>query len=653
MSARARMIVAMLTGLMVSAASEVRAAPDAPPATRPAGRAARVRAERAKNADLATTRPATAPASQAHFPTPAELIAKMRQQKEKEDSKLKVAYFDLSRPVTEAPEGFSLFGGDSGMSLRSLLERLHRARDDKDLKAVLVTIESPQMNLSQAHELRDALVELTKAGKKTYVYADSYDTTSYTVASGASEICLLPGGEVMIPGVGLEATFAKGLLDKVGVKADYVQIGEYKGADESFTRTAPSEQLRGELNKLVDSLYDQIISGIAKHRNLSKDAVKQLVDEVALQGEAAKDRGLVDRLVDMDGLREMLTKDLGGEVNLMHDYGRPPRQEIDLSNPFAFFSLLTRKAPVSSRPSIAMIYAEGTIIDGEGGQNLLGGEVIGSKDIREAFRLASRDEKIKAIVLRIDSPGGSALASEAMWQAARRAAKDKPLVVSVGSMAASGGYYLASAGEYIIADPTGIVGSIGVVGGKFVTKDLFDKLGLTSEPFTRGSNADLFSSNQPFSERQRTMITSWMKQTYDLFTQRVMSTRQGKIDDIDKVARGRIFAAREAKALGMIDQLGGIEDAIHYAAGKASLEEGQYDIRVLPPAKTLADFFGGADQEAKLPAMIGPKVQVSSDSILRLLPASSRQTLGQHLQMLQLLEQRPVILATPWVVRVN
>src|SRR5205085_6602287 len=175
-------------------------------------------------------------------------------------------------------------------------------------------------------------------------------------------------------------------------------------------------------------------------------------------------------------------KELGRDINVIHDYGVAEREQLDFSSPFALLGALTRKPAESKKPAVALVYAEGVIVDGEAQESLLGGGgQIGSEDFRKAMRMAARDENVEAIVLRIDSPGGSAMASEVMWQAARRAAKDKPLIVSVGGMAASGGYYLASSGDYVFADPAAIVGSIGVVGGKFVTKDLFEKVGLATE----------------------------------------------------------------------------------------------------------------------------------------------------------------------------
>lgn len=633
------MTVRILTVVMLCASFVA-----AKPSTRPAERAKEVAGE---PATPPATQPTTQPAA-AKFPTPAELIQRMKEMQDQVDEMPQVAYFDLSEPILEKPAEFSFFGETDGMTLQSILDRMRQARDDKSIRAVLVTLGQGEFNLAQAQEIRDALVELRRAGKETFVYADSYDTAGYTVASGATNICMLGGGEIMIPGVGIETMFAKGLLDKIGVKADYVQIGEYKGADEQFTRTEPSVELHGELTKLIDSLYEQIVDGISLHRNLSRDAVRQMIDDTILMGQAARDRGFVDHLVEADGLRDLLSEELGDEINLLTDYGQPERDEIDFSSPFAFFSLLARRPEVSTEPAVALIYAQGVIVDGEGGEGLFGDGGVGSEDIRRAMRIAERDENVKAIVIRIDSPGGSALASEVMWQAVRRVAEDKPVIISIGNMAASGGYYLASAGDHIFADASAIVGSIGVVGGKFVMKDLYDKLGLTSQAFLRGRNADLFSSNQPFTDRQRRMVTNWMKQTYDQFTTRIMTTRTGKIKDIDQVARGRIFLADQAKELGMVDEIGGIEKAIDFAADWVDLERGSYEVRVLPAPKTLADLFGGGS-EARLPL----KTQIAEDSILRVLSPSLRKMLGQQIRVMQLLQDRPVMLVSPYMITVQ
>jgi protease-4 len=605
-----------------------------PPTSRPASRPAKDPAAAAK--------PTTAP-----FTTPGEIIARMKQLKQEQKALPQVAYINLNKPIIEAPPAFSLFS-DPGLTLQSVLQRIADARQDQEVRAVLLTIGQTDFNLSQAQEIRSALVALRNAGKRVFVYSDSYDTAGFVMASGATDVCMLEGGELALPGVGIQLTFAKGLLELIGVRADYVQIGEYKGADEQFTRTGASKELRGELTRLVDSLYRQIVDGIAHHRNIAPSRVEELIDQALIPAKVAKENRLVDHLVDMDGLRDLLNKEMAKPVNLVHDYGLPRHEGIDWSNPFALFALLARKPEVPEGPAIALIYAQGMIVDGEGGEGLLGGQSVGSEDIRRAFRLAARDPKIKAIVLRIDSPGGSALASEAMWQAARRAAREKPLIVSIGSMAASGGYYLACAGDKIIADSSAIVGSIGVVGGKFVMQDLYEKkLGLHTESFLRGRNADLFSSTQPFTDAQRRLLTNWMKQTYDQFTDRVMTTRHGKIKDIDQVARGRIFLAKQAMGLGMVDQLGGINDAIALAATEAKLADDEYEIRVVPAPKTLIDLLRGDGTEARLPITVKSELLPT----LKALRRSTARLVDQQMLMMRMLQDRPVMLVSPYVLQ--
>jgi protease-4 len=616
------------------------------PATQPAG----------------AVKPVAVTASADSFPTPAELIAKLKAKEQKEDALPKIAFFDLGLPLAEKPADFSLFGNtDDVLTLRVVIDRLEQARQDKDIRGVLLAVGDSEMNLSQAMELRTELDALRKDGKRTFVYADSYDTTSYIAACGATDICMLEGGDIEIPGVGFETMFAKGLLDKVGVDADYVQIGEYKGADEEYTRTEASPELRGQLNKLADSLYEQIVDAISTSRKIPRADVVKLVDESLIPGSEAKKSGLVDHLVDVDSLRSLMADQLGKKVNLLHHYGEAPKEQMDLSSPFALFALLSKRPTTPTRDGVAVIYAEGVIVDGEAQTSLFSdSDTIGSEDIREAVRAADKDDKIKAIVLRIDSPGGSALASEVMWQSVRRLAKDKPVIISVGSMAASGGYYLASSGDYIFADPTAIVGSIGVVGGKFVLKDLFDKVGLNTESFLRGANADLFSESSEWTPEQRAQVTAWMRQTYDQFTERVMTTRSGKIKEIDSVARGRIFSAKQAKDLGMVDQIGGVQDAIEYAAKKADLNPGEYDVRVLPAPKTFADIFNQTsadtdddDTESRTP--IRARIQTGGpfEDLLAILPAPIRRAAQEQLQIMVLLQQRPIVLASPYVLIVK
>ena len=573
--------------------------------------------------------------------SPADLMRQMREEREKLAAQPVVAQIDLSSAIVEKPSGPSLFGGGS-LDLKGVLDRLETAENDEDVKAVLLTFyNGGLMGFAQAQEIRAALDELEEAGKKTFVYADTYDTISYFVASAATDVVLMDGGELFMPGVSVEPMFYRGALDILGIRPDYVQIGEFKGAEEPYTRTEPSPELEGEMEALVDALYGQIVGGISESRGLKANEVKKAIDRAMTPAADALEAGWVDHLADPDGLRPLLADILGSEPRIDSDYGLSDEGGFDPDNPFAILELFKPQRVDATNPSIAIVYAEGTITGGEGGGDLFGGAGIGSEAIRRAMRIVERDDEIKAVVIRIDSPGGSALASEAMYQSVRRVAESKPVIVSIGGMAASGGYYLACAGDTIYADPAGIVGSIGVVGGKLVLSGLYDKVGLTTATFSRGKNADLFSETQPWDDRQEQLVRRWMESTYDQFTKRVMETRGDKIDDIGEVAKGRIFLAEQGLELGMVDHLGGIDDALADAAEQAGLE-GEYDIVILPDAAP--NPFAGSG----LPFGESPLGQFVSA-----LPPGVRAAVLDAIQMSQLLGERPVVLMSPWRVRVK
>jgi protease IV len=298
---------------------------------------------------------------------------------------------------------------------------------------------------------------------------------------------------------------------------------------------------------------------------------------------------------------------------------------------------------------VALVYVDGMVVEGEGSDGVLGGSLASDGAIRKAMRMALRDPSIKAVVIRIDSPGGSALASEAAWQAIRRVARVKPVVVSVGNMAASGGYYIACAGERIFADPSAIVGSIGVVGGKLALGGLYQKLGITTETFSRGANAGIFSSAEPFTADQRLMMKNMMKQTYDQFVDRILTTRKGRIAEIDKVARGRVFVGEKAVELGLVDEIGGIEKAISYAADRGALGK-EYEVRILPGPKTLADIISGG---AETRTLISPMMRSGFTPELMALPQTVRKLAVYQLLAARELEHRPVLLLPSTMIQIR
>jgi protease-4 len=591
-------------------------------------------------AKATTTRPGAATTRAAGVSAAEDLARKLKQLKDQKAAMGKVAHIDLSRPLPEKPADFSLFGDVGVQTQYSVLSRIAQAGKDKNIAALLVTAREEELGLAQAEELRDALGAVSAAGKPVFVYADRFSTATYTMATGATDVCILPGGEMMMPGVAIETMFAKGLLDKIGVKAEMIQIGEYKGADESMTRYNASDELRGELNRLVDGMYGQVVKDIAQRRHLAEKVVEGAIDRAMIPAADAKELKLVDHVVDIDGLRELMRQKVGKDIDIQTEYGVARRDEIDMSNPFALFHMLAKRPTVSEEPAVGLVYVDGMIAEGDGDGGLFQDSLATDGAIRKAMRLALRDASIKAVLIRIDSPGGSALASEAAWQAIRRVAKEKPVVVSVGGMAASGGYYIACAGDRIYADPAAIIGSIGVVGGKLSLQELYAKIGLSSEIFSRGANAGMFSSSQPFTDAQRVLLKNLMKQTYEQFVDRVMQTRKDKIQAIDKVARGRIFVAQQAKDLGMIDEIGGMNAALRYTGEKAGLGATP-KVRVLPAPKTLADLFAGT-AEAKAPVQ---RMQMPVE--LTLLPEGARKLAMRELYVLQALQNEATLAVTP------
>ncbi|MCG3177736.1 MAG: Protease 4 [Phycisphaerae bacterium] len=505
-----------------------------------------------------------------------------------------VAHIKVSGQITEGPAMFDLFARRDAQTLRSYLDRLAKAAGDKSLDAVVLTIENPQMGYSQMIELRSAVRKVRDAGKPVWVYMESAEAPQYVLATAGDQVWLAPAGGLDLVGLRMEMVFIKSLLDKIGVQADLLQVGEFKGAREPFTQDKPSPELTGELNRMLDGLWDRMARDIGEGRGLKKGEVEKLIDD----GPYLADDALKARLVDQVGTRAQMTealgKRLGGEVNYDSRYGLPQRGlGIDLSNPFALFKLLMTKGPAVASPNrVALIYVDGMIVSGESKEGLLGGHTCGSESLRKAIERARNDEGVKAIVVRIDSPGGSALASDVIWQAVKRAAKVKPLVVSVGDMAASGGYYIASAGPVIFAQPTSLVGSIGVVGGKVVIGPMLAKIGVSTATLSRGVNANLMSMDRPFTDAERARVQKLMERIYGQFVEAVKEGRGQKIKDIDKVARGRLFLGAEAMDNGLVDREGGLADAIRFAAGQAKLDA--FDIEVLPKPKTLLDLISGS-----------------------------------------------------------
>ena len=441
-------------------------------------------------------------------------------------------------------------------------------------------------------ELRNALVALRKANKDVQCYLEEVSGGIYALASAGSKIAIAPAGQIDLVGMHVESAYFKGLLDKIHVEADVEHMGAYKGAGEPFTQTGPSPEAQEMLEWIVKDLFEQLVEDIAQGRRIPAERVRALIDEGPFNAKQALEAELVDEVLDADSFLDTLYERYGDDVAVVRNYGEEEGPEIDLSSPFAFFKLIgesiSKKKP-KAKVSVAVVFVDGLIVTGQPEPGLFGdsGEV-GSTSIRRMLARLREDDDVKAVVIRVDSPGGSALASDIMWQAVKDLAEIKPTVVSMGNVAASGGYYLSVGAPTIFADAGTLTGSIGVLGGKLVTKGLWDWVGVSFHELALGRNADLYNTNRRFDDRQREIIRGQLRYVYDMFKKRVTAGRKDKLaKDIEEVAGGRVYTGRQAKTLGLVDQIGGIADAIVFAAGKAGVTD--YGIREYPESRSFID----------------------------------------------------------------
>jgi protease-4 len=567
--------------------------------------------------------------------------------------KARVALVRLSDTLQERPESFSLslssiMASGKAPALSTLINVLNTATGDKSISGVLIDLSAFSLELNQAQELGSLISQVRKSGKRVAIYSADYDTATYLLASYADTVIMPEQGDLLIPGAGIQMVFFKDALAKLKMSADFVQVGKFKGAEEPFTRSSASPEYRQQIEKLVDGMYTQIIATIVANRpNLTEDQAKKAVDEGWFSGHRAKEAGLIDQTMPRNNLEAWVSSQFPNGATLVEDYGQPKKKSLDLDSPFAIFSLLGDKPKARSRePGIAVIYATGEIV---GDNSSLEGstDYITPANIRKAVRTALDDDNVKSIVLRVDSPGGSAAASDEIWSLLKEADKRKPLTVSMGHLAASGGYYISCAGRSITADPATITGSIGVVGGKIVLKGTLDWAGINIEPVERGAHAEMLSMLRPFTDEERTFVRKSMEEVYGVFESRVTAARGAKVAHLEEVAQGRLFTGQQAKEVGLVDTVGTLDDAVKAAAKTAGLGD-KYQIIVLPEAKTLSDLLReGLLSDVKLPITIGGVKFDAIQGMLNSLPAEVRTPAERAMRMLNTLQSERVMMAMP------
>ncbi len=497
----------------------------------------------------------------------------------------------LTEQTVEDPFGLA---AEQGVSLRSLTGRLHKLAEDDKAKALVLTFGGFSAGMPQLEELHAALQEVRAAGKPVYVFAESLRTVGLATLGDVDRLVMPPQAMLWLTGFYGEAVYLKDLLGKLGVSADFETIAEYKSGAEMLYRDGPSEAADENLNWLFDSWYAAVVQRVADARGMSADEVESLIDGGPYLAEQALEAGLIDAVQTREqfvaSVKAEMEAEHGGEARINNRYRRAG-PKANFTNPFALFSSVFAppRKPKNDSPVVGIVYVEGAIQLGHAQPNPFGGsDGAYSGDIAHALDEAAEDDAVKAVVLRVDSPGGSAQASEAILAATMRVQGRKPLVVSMGNIAGSGGYYVACRADAIVADPTTITGSIGVISGKLVTAELWDKVGINFHPYQRGANADFYAGPDRFRDEHRAKLRSWMGDVYGAFTAHVEAGRGEKLTQpLADLAGGRVYTGQQALERGLVDELGGLRHAIERAAQLAELGD-DYGTRVVPRPK---DFF--------------------------------------------------------------
>ena len=523
----------------------------------------------------------------------------------KKNSVLKLGF---TKPVKDymGRDDSSPFAGfrEKGVGLDEILHAINEASMDENIKGISLTTSFLQAGLAQTQEMRKALLDFKVSGKFIFAHSDFFTQKDYYLASVANQVYLNPVGAMDFKGLASEVLYFKDLQEKSGVKMEVIRHGKYKSAVEPYLSDTMSDENRTQIRELISSLWNTMVNDISNSRNINQADLNIIADTLgARTPEYAVTSGLIDDLLFHDEYEEVLKTELGLE-------------EDDVPNYVNFFDYVDkvkyRNLP-TGRDKVAVIYAQGEILYGEGDR-----EFIGQGLINRSLQRAVDDDNVKAIVLRVDSPGGSALVSDIIWREVEVSKRSKPVVVSFGNVAASGGYYIGAGADKIFAEPTSITGSIGVFGTIPNVNELADKVGINAEQVGTNQNSIDYSLFEPMTDGFRDVLREGIEDTYNTFLQRVASGREMTVEEVDSVAQGRVWSGAEAHKLGLVDELGSLEDAIDAAAQLADLEF--YGIRKYPRYKSSFEKFMEEINDAKTKigsAVIEEEIGSEAYSILK------------------------------------
>lgn len=484
-------------------------------------------------------------------------------------------------------------------TLRNLVDTLRKAKADSRITSVVIrpsNLGAP--NWAKLQDVRDAIVDFRQSGKRAVAYLEYGGEREYFLATGCDRIFLLPTSPLDLSGIATYDLFLRGTLDKVGAQPDFAHIGDYKTAPNQLTEktfTAAHREMRESLNR---DLFEQLVGAIADGRKRSVDEVRALIDQGPFLPDDAVRLGLVDDLAYEDQLDE---KGKLGISRTDRRIGSESYRHVSLES-----------VGLAGGPRIAVINVVGLIASGRSGYDPLNGPVAGSDTITEYIRKARSDASVKAIVLRVDSPGGSSIASDVIWRelTLTRQGNTRPIVASMSDLAASGGYYVAMAAPDIVAQPGTLTGSIGIYAGKIVMGGTYEKLGMQVEALSIGKHAEMGSPVRPFNSDERAKLEGQLDVFYKQFVGKVATSRKMTPDAVDAVAQGRVWTGRQAKEKGLVDRLGGLESAIALAKERAKIPAAQQvDLVVYPPRRSLFEMlsksFEGMDERAGIWALVG------------------------------------------------
>jgi protease-4 len=506
-----------------------------------------------------------------------------------------------------------VFNGPS-TTVTDITEGIERARTDPHITGLEVLLGETDMSMGKIQEIRDRIAAFSLARKFSVGYLEFATNQSYYLASACQTLIMLPKSEFHLRGMMASTTFLRGTFDKLGIYPDFLHIGEYKNATNVYTEKKFTAAHREATKDLVDDWYAQFVRGIAASRNLKPEEVEKIIAAGPYNSDAAPAVGLVDRMAYGDDVRNIVD-----QKNHGYDRRVSLHRYLDQSEKF-------------SANKIAVIYAVGEIVPGRSSASPFGDEMMGSDTLAQQFRRARADDFVKAVVVRVDSPGGVAFSSEVIRHELELTKAVKPVVVSMSDVAASGGYWLAMSANRIIAEPGTITGSIGVLMGKFNLQGLYEKLGLSTDLVATTENSTLEYPLQNFTPAQRESVLRNMRETYSDFLQGVAAGRHMKVQDVDKIAQGRVWTGERARKLGLVDELGGLHTAIARARELARIPpDEKVSLLPLPPHRSFFErLLEPSDEEsafaptASLQAWLGKLKSLASYSVWTILPGVPR-----------------------------